>query len=97
MEESASLYRFERLEELLAANGKNNVEKTVRILRDQKGLHNSDIGMGNEKAINQMIAHHSVVFEPEKLMVWVSSSPWQFGSFVAYDLRKVFSMGSWPS
>jgi hypothetical protein len=91
MEESASPYRYQRLNELLQACGKNNIQKTVDILRDRGGLHNEDIGLGNEKAINQLIAHHSVVFEPQKLVVWVSTSPWQLGEYVAYDLKKVFS------
>jgi isopenicillin-N N-acyltransferase-like protein len=68
------------------------VQKTVDILRDRQGLHDEDIGMGNEKALNQLIAHHSVVFEPQKLLVWVSTSPWQLGQFVAYDLKKIFAM-----
>ena len=90
--ESASLYRYQRLMELLQANGKNTVQKTVNILRDQKGLNGANIGMGNEKAINQLIAHHSIVFEPKKLIVWVSTSPWQLGSYVAYDLNKIFAL-----
>ncbi|HEX2683584.1 MAG TPA: C45 family peptidase, partial [Ferruginibacter sp.] len=90
--ESASPYRYKRLMQLLDSNGKNTVAKTIRILRDQKGLNGADIGLGNEKAINQLLAHHSVVFEPKKLMVWVSTSPWQLGQFVAYDLRKIFAM-----
>jgi isopenicillin-N N-acyltransferase like protein len=90
--ESASPYRYQRLMELLNANGKNTVEKTIHILRDRKGLHNADIGEGNEKAINQLIAHHSIVFEPQKRMVWVSTSPWQLGQYVAYDLKKIFSL-----
>ena len=90
--ESASEYRYERLMELLKANGQNTVQKTIAILRDQKGLKNTDIGMGNEKAINQLIAHHSIVFEPKKLMVWVSTSPWQLGGYVAYDINKVFAL-----
>jgi tetratricopeptide (TPR) repeat protein len=92
MEESASPYRYERLQQLLQLNGKNTVQKTVDILRDRKGLDGQDIGMGNEKALNQMIAHHSIVFEPKKLIVWVSTSPWQLGEYVAYDLRKVFAL-----
>jgi predicted choloylglycine hydrolase len=92
MNESASEYRYQRLQELLSENGKNTVEKTVSILRDRKGLHNADIGLGNEKAIDQLIAHHSIVFEPKKLLVWVSTSPWQLGQFVGYDLKKVFSL-----
>ncbi len=90
--ESASPYRYKRLMELLNANGKNTVQKTVNILRDQKGLNGANIGMGNEKAINQLIAHHSIVFEPKKLIVWVSTSPWQLGQYVAYDLKKIFSL-----
>ena len=90
--ESASSYRYKRLMELLNANGKNTVQKTVNILRDQKGLNGANIGMGNEKAINQLIAHHSIVFEPKKLIVWVSTSPWQLGQYVAYDLNKIFAL-----
>ncbi|MFB0499292.1 isopenicillin-N N-acyltransferase-like protein [Mucilaginibacter sp. OAE612] len=89
---SASRYRYQRLMELLNAEGKNTVQKTVDILRDRQGLHGENIGMGNEKALNQLIAHHSVVFEPQKLLVWVSTSPWQLGEFVAYDLKKIFAM-----
>jgi isopenicillin-N N-acyltransferase like protein len=92
IKESASEYRYERLRELMKENGPNTVQKTVNILRDRGGLHNADIGLGNEKAINQLIAHHSIVFEPKKGMVWVSTSPWQEGQFVAYDLNKIFAM-----
>jgi len=91
-QQSASSYRYQRLMELLNTNGKNTVQKTVNILRDQKGLNGANIGMGNEKAINQLIAHHSVVFEPKKLIAWVSTSPWQLGQYVAYDLNKVFAL-----
>ncbi|MDI3318471.1 C45 family autoproteolytic acyltransferase/hydolase [Pinibacter soli] len=91
-EKSASVYRYERLTELMQNNGPNTVQKTINILRDQKGLHGANIGMGNEKAVNQLIAHHSIVFEPQKRLVWVSSSPWQLGQFVCYDLNKVFAM-----
>ena len=89
--ESASLYRYKRVMQLLDTND-NTVQKTIALLRDRNGLNNADIGMGNEKAINQLIAHHSIVFEPKKLLVWVSTSPWQLGKFVAYDLNKVFAL-----
>lgn len=92
IKESASAYRYQRLNELLKENGPNTVQKTINILRDRKGLHNANIGNGNEKAINQFIAHHGIVFEPKKRMVWVSAAPWQLGQFVAYDLNKIFSM-----
>jgi isopenicillin-N N-acyltransferase like protein len=91
-DETASGYRYDRLSELLKQNGPNTVAKTVAILRDRYGLHGENIGMGNEKAINQFIAHHSVVFEPKKHMVWVSTAPWQLGQYIAYNLDSVFSM-----
>lgn len=87
---SASAYRYARVEELLQEKMPMNVEKTVDVLRDQRGLHNADIGLGNEKAINQLIAHHGIVFQPASLRVWVSTAPWQLGKFVCYDLNKVF-------
>lgn len=90
--ESASAYRYERLTELLQRNGPNTVQKTVNILRDRFGLHDQYIGMGNEKAINQLIAHHAIVFEPKKHMVWVSAAPYQLGQFVAYNLDSIFAM-----
>lgn len=87
---SASVYRYQRLTQLLQQNGPNTVQKTINILRDYKGVNNADIGLGNEKAVNQFIAHHAIVFEPQQLRVWVSTSPWQMGQFVCYDLNKVF-------
>lgn len=88
---SDSKYRFDRLAELIADSVPLNVRKGVDILRNRYGLHNEDIGLTNEKSINQFIAHHSVVFEPEKLKMWVSTSPWQCGAFLCYDLNDVFA------
>ncbi|MBC6491901.1 C45 family autoproteolytic acyltransferase/hydrolase [Flavihumibacter stibioxidans] len=90
--ESASEYRYQRVMELLDQAPVNTVQQTISILRDTKGLKGADIGLGNEKAINQLIAHHSIVFEPKKRLVWVSTAPWQVGQYVCYDLNKVFSL-----
>lgn len=90
--ESASPYRYQRLTQLLQNNGPNTVQKTIDILRDTRGLDGNDIGLGNEKAVNQLIAHHAVVFQPKQLRVWVSTAPWQLGQFVCYDLNKIFSL-----
>src|SRR6185312_12174403 len=92
IKESASEYRYQRLQQLLDATPQNTVQRTVDILRDRRGMNNADIGLGNEKAIDQLIAHHSIVFEPKKRLVWVSTFPWQLGKFVCYDLNKVFSL-----
>ena len=88
---SDSPYRFARLEELINENMPIDVSKAASILRNHKGLQDADLGLANEMAINQFIAHHSVIFQPEKRLMWVSTSPWQCGKYVAYDLNKIFN------
>ena len=63
----------------------------MSVLRDRSGLAGAEIGEGNPKAINQAIAHHSVIFCPENLKIWVSTEPWQSGEFICYDMAKAFS------
>ncbi len=89
---SDSKFRFDRVGELLGRKGTIDVADAVSVLRDRLGPGDSDPGMGNPVAINQLIAHHSVVFKPSSLQVWVSVNPYQIGKYVAYDLNKVFSL-----
>lgn len=91
IKESHSKYRFDRMNELLDEKQKMNPHKMAEILRNKEGLAELKIGFGNEKALNQLRAHHAVIFKPEQLMVWVSSNPYQLGEFVAYDLKEIFS------
>ncbi len=88
--ENASVYRNKRLIQDITNSSPLDYRGVAAILRDQGGLNGIDIGMGNEKAINQLIAHHSIIFMPEKLLVWVSTSPWQLGPYVCYDLYEIF-------
>lgn len=90
MEESHSVYRYQKMEELLQPTEKITPEKMAGYLRTTEGIGGASIGYGNEKALNQLLAHHGVIFQPEKRRVWVSSSPYQLGEFVAYDLNKIF-------
>lgn len=89
--ESHSQYRYLRMEELLAQQQKITPQIAVDILRNKEGLQNKKIGHGNEKALNQLLAHHAVVFKPEQRLVWVSSNPYQLGEFVAYNLNEIFN------
>ncbi|THV62803.1 C45 family autoproteolytic acyltransferase/hydolase [Chryseobacterium candidae] len=91
IEESHSEYRYEKLQELLQEEKKITPEKMASILRNKSGLKDESIGYGNEKALNQLLAHHAVIFSPQKKLVWVSSNPYQLGEFVCYDLNEVFS------
>jgi isopenicillin-N N-acyltransferase-like protein len=90
IKQSASLYRYERLQQLLHQTKRNTPQRTAEILRDYRGQNNADIGLTNEKALNQFISHHSIIFQPQKLLVWISTSPWQLGSYVCYDLNTIF-------
>ncbi len=92
IKESDSFDRMKRVNELLSRSEKIDVGIAASILRDQKVLNDVDAGMGNELAINQMIAHHSVIFKPDSLLVWISTAPWQLGKFVAYDLNEIFNL-----
>lgn len=88
---SDSMCRFRRVEQLLDSAGTLTPEKAVQILRDKKGLDGEEIGYCNELAINQLLAMHSVVFSPAEHKIWVSTSPWQCGRFVCYDIDKIFA------
>jgi isopenicillin-N N-acyltransferase-like protein len=90
--ESSSHYRYRRVRELVTKYRHISYLSAAALLRDQKGLRDRNIGMGNEKAINQLIAHHSVIFNPARKLVWVSTNPYQLGEYIAYDLAKIFSL-----
>ncbi|MEC4113270.1 C45 family peptidase [Myroides pelagicus] len=91
IEESHSQYRWDKVNEYINNSEALTPQKMVDILRDTKGLNGKELGYGNEKALNQLLAHHGIVFQPEKRLVWVSSNPYQLGEFVGYDLTKIFS------
>lgn len=90
MAQSDSRYRHERLSELIREQVPLNVMKSAAVLRDRHGKGGADIGLGNEKSINQFIAHHSVIFQPERRRMWVSTAPWQCGAYLCFDLDEAF-------
>ena len=90
IENSHSKYRYEKLQEDFNKNPKISPQVAAGILRDREGLNGESIGYGNERALNQLLAHHGVIFKPEQKLVWVSANPYQLGEFVCYDLNKVF-------
>lgn len=89
--ESSSLYRGIRLKQLLSRSDTINYLQAASILRNQKGLNNKNIGLTNEKGLNQLLAHHAVIFKPQDKLMWVSSNPFQCGKFICYNLDSVFS------
>ena len=91
VEKSDSKYRFERLNELVSSNVPMTPIKAAAVLRDRAGKGGKDVGLANEMTINQSIGHHSVIFVPESMKMWVTTSPWQSGEMICYDLNAVFN------
>lgn len=89
--ESATVFRYDRLQQLLSQEKIHTPSSSIEILRNRLGWNDTDIGLSNENTVNQLVAHHSIVFLPEKKIVWVSSNPYQMGAYVCYDLNKIFS------
>jgi len=83
---SESVRRYNRTAELLANMDTLDYNNTAIILRDIKGLNGKDIGLGNPLAINQLLAHHAVIFDNVKKLIWVSSYPYQLNNMAAYSL-----------
>jgi len=90
---SESLSRYIRVEELVPESGAINIEGVVAVLRDQYDVGGDTLGMGNPKAINQLMAHHSVVFDNQNIIMYVSTNDWQLGPYAGYDLTRVFETG----
>lgn len=91
---SDSKYRYLKVKELLNKKSKLTEEDVASILRNQHGLNNDTLGMGNPVALNQLIAHHSVIFKPSKKVMYVSSNDYQLGKYIGYDLNSVFNKNS---
>ncbi|MFO8128717.1 MAG: C45 family autoproteolytic acyltransferase/hydrolase [Bacteroidales bacterium] len=91
MKNTATVCRYDRVKELLDGMDEIGPREAAGILRDRKGMNGKDIGMGNEKAINQLIAHHSIIFKPEQRLFWISAGPYPLGEYLCYNLDSVFA------
>ena len=92
MKESASVYRQKRCEQLIDSLQPLNYQKAAQVLRNHLGINDRNIGIGNEKTMAQMISHHSVIFEPLKKNMWVSTSDYQLGEYLMYNLPRDFEL-----
>ena len=91
IEQSDSKYRYDRVNQLIS-NGKPFTPKSiVEVLRDQHAFNGDTLGMGNPRAVNQLQALHSVVILPERKEFFISTSNYQLGEFIGYDLKKTFA------
>ena len=91
--DSESMPRFERMIQLTSQDTSISVANTLRYIRERKGVDGKVLGTGNPMAINQLLAHHSVIFEPIKGLVYISVAPFQENVFSAYDVNSIKNMG----
>lgn len=88
---SDSEYRYLRMQELTRSHAPVDVAGSIAMLRNTLGQEDRFIGYGNPKSINQLLAHHGIVFKPMEKKLWVSANPYPLGAFVGYKLSEVFS------
>jgi isopenicillin-N N-acyltransferase like protein len=91
LKDTDSKARFDRMNQLIDRSYPMSVQQAAEILRDKNALNDKFIGYGNSKSLNQLIAHHAVLFKPADHKLWISSQPYQLGAFICYDLDDVFA------
>jgi len=89
-EVSSTNQRSDRMNRLLDFYEPLDLNEAVSILRDWKDDEESQSGVGNEISINQMIAHHSIIFKPQKNKFWISTGLNPMDRFLHYDLDDIF-------
>ena len=90
IQQGTSTYRYKRVAELIDSIPYIDVHQMAFIARDKKGLNGRNIGLGNEKAVNQLLAHHSILFSPYEHKTWISSPPYQLGEYLCFQLDTLF-------
>ena len=87
---TSTLARRLRLDELLAALPAGaSPEQIVAVLRDRKGAGAGDLALGDRRAIDALIATHSVVMDATARAMWVSEGPHLTGRYVYFDVARL--------
>lgn len=89
--ETDTKYRLELLEEKVGELERFDQYDVMRVLLNPFGKDYELIGMGNEMAINQLIAHHSIVFEPDSGNIYVCMNPKALGSYYKMNFDSILS------
>jgi hypothetical protein len=95
--DQTSLARSTRAEQLITlykdklAGSKNPEEIVLRILRDKGEENGHPLHLGNRKAIDALIATHSVIYNMPENILYISRGPGLTGAFSGFDLSKSFA------
>jgi hypothetical protein len=89
---TSTLARRARLDELLAASrGRLDVATAIAILRDRAARGGEPLPLGDRRALDALIATHSVVADATDRVLWVAEYPHALGRYVRFDLRELLS------
>jgi hypothetical protein len=95
---TSTLPRRERLDEVLSnLPPSSSVEQAVAVLRDKLGPGGQPLPLGDRRAIDALIATHSVVMDLSSRALWVSEGPHAAGRYVRFDLAALFEPTFQPS
>jgi hypothetical protein len=87
-----------RLDELLENLPKGaSVEQIVGVLRDRKGIGGTELSLGNRRALDALIATHSVVMDATERVLWVSEGPHLVGRYLRFDLARLLDPSFVPA
>lgn len=90
--------RRKRLDELLSnLSAGASVQQVVDVLRDKKGEGGVELPLGSRRAIDALIATHSVVMDATARSLWVSEGPHLTGRYLRFDLAKMLTRGYDPT
>lgn len=97
-QQSSTVPRRQRLDEILSnLRGPSSVERAVEILRDKLGPGGEPLALGDRRAIDALIATHSVVMDLSERSLWVGEGPHVAGRFVRFELDRLLDPGFEPS
>lgn len=86
-----------RLDELLAALPAGaSTEQIVGVLRDRRGVGGVPLALGNRRAIDALIATHSVVMDATARVMWVSEGPHLVGRYLRFDIGRLLDASFTP-
>lgn len=84
---TSTLPRRERLDELLAGGEPIDTKRAIDILRDKRGVGGVELPLGHRSTLDAVIATHAVVMDATDRVLWVSEGPHLMGRFIGFDLK----------
>ncbi len=94
---TTTLYRQQRGQQILARYKRPLAAPDfVDLLRERRGINDSELPLGDRRAIGALIAAHGVAFDTTDRKLWVSAAPHLLGRFIELDLKSLLTSKADP-